>query len=645
MIEEAAATVAHEYQHLIQAGYEGEERETTFISEGLSEYAEILCGFAPRPADAYFRDPTRPLLSWNYAKPIPDYARASLFIHYLFERVGAKYAKALVQSTQTGLAGIRSVLQAAGGPSFERLFREWGLALFLNDRSTDPAYGYEHPARQNISFGDGTSFSSLPGLRVGTLGALSHVPARVPLVSTLQVEARSDDEVTVAAEVTYPDGEGRVDPRVRAGERLHARQGSYGSVRMLASNVSARPVSGRTRVELLAHGTRSAQRRTLAYDDGKADAFRGNASYFLLERPGESMALAFGPDEPGWLFGIRADVLFLSEIAGSSVPRSAPREVDVRICRVDGGRVGAPITEWHETAVRRGFGALKAAAISLRHEVDALRAVQDSFAVVLRSARPTDNPVAVAMDRTEDAETAGAAFHRSRAEASRQPVETVQVEGGATLEGFRPILQARMAVAETRIDASALDLRFAHAREQVFVRVDAPFPVDSSRAQLTVQMPAGRYVQGEVAEASTVPEELEQEPGRVTFALPLEVGSAYSVYARVESPGGSVGRKHVRWTPPVDRIAIVGRPAPNPTRRQAQFSVRLREAGRIQPVVYDVLGRRIQMGEVRRWDDGRHRLRVDLRDEAAGTYVVRFRIRRERDGYVTEASRKVVKVE
>lgn len=60
--KEAAATIVHEYQHLVFANYSQNWNRSVFINEGLSELAEILAGFDPRSADHYFADTRRMLM-------------------------------------------------------------------------------------------------------------------------------------------------------------------------------------------------------------------------------------------------------------------------------------------------------------------------------------------------------------------------------------------------------------------------------------------------------------------------------------------------------------------------------------------------------------------------------------------------------
>lgn len=102
-VERAVSTFAHESQHLIHAGYEGEEPELVFVNEGFSEAVEILCGFEPRSAKEFRAHPLRGLLQWDYENPLADYARASLWTHYLLEQIGPSNLKKLVQNKAIGI--------------------------------------------------------------------------------------------------------------------------------------------------------------------------------------------------------------------------------------------------------------------------------------------------------------------------------------------------------------------------------------------------------------------------------------------------------------------------------------------------------------------------------------------------------------
>jgi hypothetical protein len=642
--QEATATIAHEYQHLIQAHYEGRTRERTFVNEGLSEFAEILCGFPPRSAKAYLGAPGRPLLNWNYDAPLPDYARASLFAHYFFEQIGREWADDLVQTRKVGLDGLRAVLRKAGGPSFEALFRNWGRALLLNDRTVDPAYGYSHPDRRDVRFEKAETIEGVPGTVDRKIGALSHTPLEVPLVERLTIRAESRAEVRYDARLTYPGAPDRLRMDLAAGHRLSLDEAPHGSVRLLASNLSLTPDSGRVDAQFLARGRRTAHRTTLRYGDGAPDPYSGSASYLLLDEPGEATGVTFGPrKEETWLHGVSVDVVFLSELVGSEVPNDAPRRVTVRVRSLDGRRPGRALTPPLTRTVDRSFGNLKLEPVSLLRQYESLSALRDSFVVVLRSGT-SKNPLAVGMDRTTGRTETGSAFHRARDSTAWTPIHRVRAEG-TRLAGYRPLIHARTAMPETRIPSRALQLDARHDFDRAYVRLQAPFPLDSSNTELIGRLPSGNIVEGRwTSPDSTTPPLRVRSPSEVVFQFPAGTGADYHLHARAESEDQVVARASTTWRIPDEDAVRVGAAFPNPTPGDAHLSMTLLDPARVTVRLYDVLGRLVRRIPPRKLSAGDHQLDLSLRALASGTYVARVETKRLRDGYVDAVSRKIVRI-
>jgi len=301
--DQVAATIAHEYQHLVHANYEGEQSQSIFINEGLSELAEILCGFAPRKPDAYFHSPNRSLLSWNYSNPLPDYARASLFMEYLFEQVGTENTKKLVQTRSTGVEALQEVINNTSSLTLSQLFMNWGKAMLLNNRSINSAFGYKHPSRQNVRFSTGHVYNQLPEADNLSMPHLSHRPMRFPLTKELTLHTNNfDPNITITGKANYPDGSQRYIGSSQSGNAYFAASDNpYGSLLTLISNQEVSfsfQDSVETAYNFLATGRKSGEIVTIAYDDGIADAFSGHASYHLLEGTEQAYAVTFQTDEP-----------------------------------------------------------------------------------------------------------------------------------------------------------------------------------------------------------------------------------------------------------------------------------------------------------------------------------------------------------
>ena len=649
---EAAATLAHEAQHLIQAGYKTRARELTFINEGLSEWAEIACGFAPRSPEAYFGDPGRALLSWSYDDPIADYARASLWTHFLFEQVGAEYTRRLVQSTETGLQGIKNVLRTSG-TSFETLFTAWGRALLVGDLA--PREGYRHPDRRGLQWPSALTSGALPDVVTPLMEPLSHFPLRLPLVGDLRIRAadslgRWPDGIAFSAARTHPDGSFLLQNEVqRAGGGIELRGSSrpHSSARLLVSDLrEGENESGRP-FDLLLTGHRGGRFSTLGYDDGLPDPFSDNASYLLLDRPGRAVALAFGAQEAAWLHAVSIKALFLSEIAGSGVAASAPRRVRLHVASYEDGRPGRPLTLPREHVLRRPFGDLRYETLSLEEDYAALSAVSDSFCIVIEPAVSegatgtteeaplgaseasfTDaaNYPAIAMDKTvpSGARTVGSAFYRP-SPPSWKAMREVTV-GNDILQGFRPMIRAHVVLAERRV-LGEIDVQVSHDFRTARVTLSAPFPLDGVGSSVAARLPSGRFTMGTLENVS---ERVTEKTGSssslstsFSYALPLEAGIYELDVRAVDASTGLAASETLTWTP--GDAVVVGASYPNPSTGAFRIPLILMGEADVEVTVFDLLGRPVLQVPRRAAGPGRYVLPVEM-EAPAGTYLLRVRV-------------------
>ncbi len=150
-------TVAHEFQHLIQAG---RGNLITFMDEGQSEIAEILNGFNARSM-VFLDSPDEVsgnvesqsadgFLRWRRGEKevLEDYQRAQLFHSYLYERVGVDAVGSLTQSgSGNPWVQYQNMLNNAGsGLGFRRVLSDFYVANWLNDPTlSDGRFGYTLP--------------------------------------------------------------------------------------------------------------------------------------------------------------------------------------------------------------------------------------------------------------------------------------------------------------------------------------------------------------------------------------------------------------------------------------------------------------------------------------------------------------------
>lgn len=139
-VEDAAGTIAHEFQHLIHWNHDRDEE--TWINEGLSEYAIFRndLGFGNNPA-IFLEDTDFTLMSWsNHPR---DYARTFLWVLYLVDHYGGdELAREIVANPGNGTAALSSILSVrAPGLTLKDIFGHWVVANFL-DFDDDAIYGY-----------------------------------------------------------------------------------------------------------------------------------------------------------------------------------------------------------------------------------------------------------------------------------------------------------------------------------------------------------------------------------------------------------------------------------------------------------------------------------------------------------------------
>jgi Immune inhibitor A-like, MAM domain len=152
------ATFAHEYQHLLQEYWD--DREVSWINEGLSMYAEHLTGYADlsKPvtqvgfegsAQCFFGNawtvtpanpnptnggPENSLTLWGDkgdSQIVCDYGAAETFMHYLAGRFGVGFLTSLHRDPDQGLASVRKLAAGARADVME-VIHDWAAMVALD---------------------------------------------------------------------------------------------------------------------------------------------------------------------------------------------------------------------------------------------------------------------------------------------------------------------------------------------------------------------------------------------------------------------------------------------------------------------------------------------------------------------------------
>ena len=142
--------LAHEFQHMIsqnQKEFINDSTEDIWLNESRSEYSITLDGYNDiyygsslehRVRD-FMENPYDSLTEWPNIKA--DYATAVIFSEYLIDRFGPGILNETLHYKSYGIPSLNEYLRVRG-TDFEQVYLDWMAALYLNDRSIDPKYGY-----------------------------------------------------------------------------------------------------------------------------------------------------------------------------------------------------------------------------------------------------------------------------------------------------------------------------------------------------------------------------------------------------------------------------------------------------------------------------------------------------------------------
>lgn len=144
----ALSTLSHEFQHLIHWNFD--PFEVTFFNEGLSEYAEFLCGFDLRSPLGYLGNVNLALTVWNGT--LEDYSRAALWTRFVAEQYGTAFLRNFVQNAASGTTAFEQALVQTGiASSFNSTMQNFFTANWLGSGGLDPSVRYKTalPGRPN----------------------------------------------------------------------------------------------------------------------------------------------------------------------------------------------------------------------------------------------------------------------------------------------------------------------------------------------------------------------------------------------------------------------------------------------------------------------------------------------------------------
>lgn len=152
--------LAHEFTHLITFNQKEKTyniEEDIWLNEARAEYAITLCGYdniyfgsnLQKRVVEFLKNPNDALMSWSGVSA--DYGTLNIFTQYIADQYGAKILGNSLKMKATGIDSInRALIESGYKENFFDIFKNWTIAVFLNDCSFGPRYCYKNPNLKNL---------------------------------------------------------------------------------------------------------------------------------------------------------------------------------------------------------------------------------------------------------------------------------------------------------------------------------------------------------------------------------------------------------------------------------------------------------------------------------------------------------------
>ena len=157
----AKAYLAHEFTHLITFNQKDRLRNVTddvWLNEARADYSSTILGYdSPfeggnfeQRVKSFSADSAKSLVVW--ANKPANYGAAHLFMQYLADQYGVGILGDTMATDKTGIASINYALQKRGANiDFIRVFRNWLVALTVNDCNLGSQYCYKFPGLKSFN--------------------------------------------------------------------------------------------------------------------------------------------------------------------------------------------------------------------------------------------------------------------------------------------------------------------------------------------------------------------------------------------------------------------------------------------------------------------------------------------------------------
>ncbi|MFH1713929.1 MAG: peptidoglycan-binding domain-containing protein [Patescibacteria group bacterium] len=169
----AKSFLAHEFVHLITFNQKNRLRgvqEEIWLNEARAEYAPTLLGYDSVGTDSnlnrrirdFLRDPSVSFVDWENKRE--TYGALNLFTQYLVDHYGAGILINSLKSSFTGVNSLNFALLNKGFyQDFDQIFKDWSIAVLINDCSIGDKYCYLGSSLKNFRLIPSINFLPLTG--------------------------------------------------------------------------------------------------------------------------------------------------------------------------------------------------------------------------------------------------------------------------------------------------------------------------------------------------------------------------------------------------------------------------------------------------------------------------------------------------
>ncbi|GAB4271519.1 MAG: hypothetical protein Kow0029_09290 [Candidatus Rifleibacteriota bacterium] len=172
--------VAHEFQHMIH--YNQDSKEVTWVNEGCSQIAPVLCGFpAPKHYKLFKNSPYRSLNDWAKWDPMPDYGQVYIWNQFILDTLNRKqidvkdFYRTLTASKKVSIGGYIDAFSKFG-MSFSEVFTDFSLANHLNNPNiADGRFSYSSSHLINFKMPEVKLIDTFPALEKNSVNIWSSV--------------------------------------------------------------------------------------------------------------------------------------------------------------------------------------------------------------------------------------------------------------------------------------------------------------------------------------------------------------------------------------------------------------------------------------------------------------------------------------